>query len=94
MSTAPLVDIFIPCFVDQLYPHTALNMVKVLEAVGCRVSYNASQTCCGQPAYNAGYKAESRDIAQKFLTDFAAPAGAARYVVSPVASCVGRVRNA
>ncbi|NML64204.1 (Fe-S)-binding protein [Hymenobacter sp. RP-2-7] len=93
---SPQVDIFIPCFVDQLYPHTALHMVKVLEKVGCQVHYNPAQTCCGQPAYNAGYKAESRDIAAKFLTDFAAPADprASRYVVSPSASCVGMVRNA
>ncbi len=96
-ETAPQVDIFIPCFVDQLYPHTALNMVKVLEKVGCQVHYNPAQTCCGQPAYNAGYRAESRDIAEKFLTDFAAPpapTGTPRYVVSPSASCVGMVRNA
>jgi L-lactate dehydrogenase complex protein LldE len=95
-AIAPQVDIFIPCFVDQLYPHTALNMVKVLEKVGCQVHYNPAQTCCGQPAYNAGYKAESRNIAEKFLTDFAAPlasAPAPRYVVSPSASCVGMVRN-
>jgi len=96
MPTAPQVDIFIPCFVDQLYPHTALNMVKVLKKVGCQVHYNPAQTCCGQPAYNAGYKAQGRDIAEKFLTDFAAPTGprAPRYVVSPSASCVGMVRNA
>ena len=95
MSQAtPVVDIFIPCFVDQLYPHTALNMVRVLEKVGCQVHYNPAQTCCGQPAYNAGYKAESRDIARKFLDDFPAPAAAPRYVVSPSASCVGMVRNA
>ncbi|MGI4737887.1 MAG: (Fe-S)-binding protein [Janthinobacterium lividum] len=92
----PQVDIFIPCFVDQLYPHTALNMVKVLEKAGCQVHYNPAQTCCGQPAYNAGYKEESRDIAAKFLIDFPTPStGAkARYVVSPSASCVGMVRNA
>ncbi|MEJ7667042.1 MAG: (Fe-S)-binding protein [Hymenobacter sp.] len=78
---------------DQLYPHTALNMVRVLEKVGCQVHYNPAQTCCGQPAYNAGYKAESRDIARKFLDDFPTPA-APRYVVSPSASCVGMVRNA
>ena len=92
----PQVDIFIPCFVDQLYPHTALNMVKVLEKVGCQVHYNPAQTCCGQPAYNAGYKNDSQLIAEKFLTDFAAPPAAEaapRYVVSPSASCVGMVRN-
>ena len=88
------VDIFIPCFVDQLYPTTALNMVKVLERVGVKVNYNPAQTCCGQPAYNAGYLPQSRAVAEKFLQDFAAPAGPeSRYVVSPSASCVGMVRN-
>ncbi|MFD2720246.1 (Fe-S)-binding protein [Hymenobacter monticola] len=91
----PIVDIFIPCFVDQLYPTTALNMVKVLEKVGVAVNYNPAQTCCGQPAYNAGYHDQSRAVAEKFLADFAAPPAAAgpRYVVSPSASCVGMVRN-
>ena len=92
----PEVDIFIPCFVDQLYPATALNMVKVLERVGIKVNYNPAQTCCGQPAYNAGYAPQARAVAEKFLRDFAAPSapGAApRYVVSPSASCVGMVRN-
>ena len=88
------IDIFIPCFVDQLYPATALNMVKVLERMGVSVHYNPDQTCCGQPAYNAGYLPQSRDVAVKFLRDFAAPAtGGPRYVVSPSASCVGMVRN-
>ena len=91
---AIIADIFIPCFVDQLYPATAMNMVKVLERVGVTVNYNPAQTCCGQPAYNAGYKRESRTVAEKFLTDFAAPvAEATRYIVSPSASCVGMVRN-
>ena len=91
-SAGPQVAIFVPCFVDQLYPRTALNMVRVLEKVGCRVHYNPAQTCCGQPAYNAGYAAESRQVAAKFLADFAGPD--AQYVVSPSASCVGMVRNA
>ncbi|GAA4387030.1 (Fe-S)-binding protein [Hymenobacter koreensis] len=88
---AALVDLFIPCFVDQLFPTTAMNMVKVLESVGCQVNYNPNQTCCGQPAYNAGYRQESQCVAEKFLTDFAGPAE--RYVVAPSASCVGMVRN-
>ena len=91
---ATIVDIFIPCFVDQLYPATALNMVKVLERVGVQVNYNPAQTCCGQPAYNAGYHPAARAVAGKFLADFAAPAtDAHRYIVSPSASCVGMVRN-
>ena len=88
------VDIFIPCFVDQLYPATAMHMVRVLERVGVKVNYNPNQTCCGQPAYNAGYVDQSRAVADKFITDFAAPAtDAKRYIVSPSASCVGMVRN-
>jgi L-lactate dehydrogenase complex protein LldE len=83
------VQLFIPCFVDQLYPATAFNMVKVLEKAGCTVSYNTNQTCCGQPAFNAGFIDESRAVAAKFLKDF----DTADYVVAPSASCVGFVRN-
>ena len=54
------VQLFIPCFVDQLYPDTAFNMIKVLEKTGCTVTYNTSQTCCGQPAFNAGFWDEAK----------------------------------
>ena len=83
------VQIFIPCFIDQLYPETAFNMVKVLRKAGCEVSYNKNQTCCGQPAFNAGYWEESKAVCSKFLQDFEG----ADYVVSPSASCIGFVRN-
>ena len=64
------VQIFIPCFVDQLYPSVGFNMVKVLEKTGCTVSYNTNQTCCGQPAFNAGFWGEAKDVCKKFLKDF------------------------
>ncbi len=83
------VQIFIPCFIDQLYPQTAFNMVKVLRKAGCEVSYNKNQTCCGQPAFNAGYWEESKAVCTKFLQDFEG----ADFVVSPSASCIGFVRN-
>ncbi len=83
------VDIFIPCFVDQLYPETAFNMVKVLEKAGCDVVYNKNQTCCGQPAFNAGFWEESKVVCAKFLKDFKDT----DYIVAPSASCVGFVRN-
>lgn len=83
------VQIFIPCFVDQLYPQTAFNMVKVLEKLGCEVEYNSNQTCCGQPAYNAGFRAEAKEVCTKFVNDFAG----SDYIVSPSASCTGFVRN-
>lgn len=83
------VQIFIPCFVDQLFPDTAFNMVKVLEKAGCTVSYNPEQTCCGQPAFNAGFWDEAKSVCTKFLKDFRG----ADYIVAPSASCVGFVRN-
>ena len=83
------VQLFIPCFVDQLYPQTAFHMVKVLEKAGCKVSYNTNQTCCGQPAFNAGFCDEARAVATKFLNDFES----VDYIVAPSASCVGFIRN-
>jgi L-lactate dehydrogenase complex protein LldE len=83
------VQLFIPCFVDQLYPQTGFSMVKVLEKTGCFVSYNSSQTCCGQPAFNAGFWDDAKAVCSKFLKDFEG----VDYVVAPSASCVGFVRN-
>lgn len=83
------VQIFIPCFVDQLFPDTAFNMIKVLEKAGCTVSYNTGQTCCGQPAFNAGFWDESKSVCTKFMKDFQGT----DYIVSPSASCTGFVRN-
>lgn len=83
------VQLFIPCFVDQLYPHTGMNMVRVLEKLGCVVTYNTKQTCCGQPAYNAGYHNEAKTVGSKFLHDFHDNT----YTVSPSGSCTGYIRN-
>lgn len=84
-----IVQLFIPCFVDQLYPQSAFNMVSVLEKAGCEVLYNPKQTCCGQPAFNAGFWDDAKDVCKKFLKDFSG----AEYIVAPSASCVGFVRN-
>lgn len=84
-----LVDIFIPCFVDQLFPEAAFNMIKVLEKAGCTVNYNPAQTCCGQPAFNAGFWDQCKDVANKFINDFPNE----RYIVTPSASCAGMVKN-
>ncbi len=83
------VQIFIPCFVDQLYPDTAFNMIKVLEKAGCTVSYNPSQTCCGQPAFNAGFWDEAKSVCTKFIKDFSGN----DIIVTPSTSCAGFVRN-
>ncbi|HZI00254.1 MAG TPA: (Fe-S)-binding protein, partial [Flavisolibacter sp.] len=76
------VQLFVPCFVDQLFPDTAFNMIKVLEKAGCSVSYNPSQTCCGQPAFNAGFWDEARTVCAKFLKDF----NPDQFIVAPSAS--------
>ena len=83
------VDIFIPCFIDQVYPETGFNMVKILEKLGVEVHYNTNQTCCGQMAFNSGFWDEAKAVGEKFIKDF--PNN--RYVVGPSASCVGFVRN-
>jgi len=83
------VQLFIPCFVDQIFPQTAFNMVKVLEKACCDVQYNTNQTCCGQPAFNAGFWDDAKKVATKFINDF----DGTDYIVAPSASCVGFVRN-
>lgn len=82
------VDLFIPCFIDQLRPETALNMVKVLEKAGCQVNYNTEQTCCGQAAFNAGFWDEAREVGEKLLREVSN-----NHLVCPGASCVGMIRN-
>ncbi len=84
-----IVDIFIPCFIDQIYPDTASNMVKILERLGCGVNYNPEQTCCGQPAFNAGYRDECKEVGEKFIREFQND----RYIITPSASCSGFVKN-
>lgn len=83
------IELFIPCFIDQLFPQTAFNTAKVLEKAGCTVEYNPNQTCCGQPAFNAGFWDEAKETGSKFLNDFSED----HYIVSPSASCTGMVKN-
>jgi len=64
-------------------------MVRVLEKAGCSVTYNSKQTCCGQPAFNAGFWEESKSVCQKFIKDFQGTDP----IVTPSASCAGFVKN-
>ena len=83
------VGLFIPCFVDQLYPQVGLDTVRVLRRAGYEVSYPEEQTCCGQPAFNTGYWNEAIPLAQRFLEIFQ------RFeaVVCPSGSCATMVRK-
>ena len=82
-------SIFIPCFIDQLYPQTGMNMVKVLRKAGVEIDYPREQTCCGQPAYNAGYKSQAKEVCAKFINDFSGKDP----IVVPSASCAGFIKN-
>ncbi|MBN1250614.1 MAG: (Fe-S)-binding protein [Bacteroidales bacterium] len=83
------IDLFIPCFIDQFYPETGHNVVKILKKLGLEINYNSNQTCCGQPSFNSGYWKETLPIAKKFIKDFPND----RPIVSPSASCTGFVKN-
>lgn len=83
------VSLFIPCLVDQLYPEIGLHMANVLRRAGMQVEYDQRQTCCGQPAFNTGYRDEARRVAEHFLEVFARKEA----IVAPSGSCVAMVRN-
>lgn len=83
------VDLFIPCFIDQIYPNSAFNLIKILKKINIDINYNPKQTCCGQPSFNSGYWKETKKVATKFLNDFTND----RAIVSLSASCSGFVKN-
>lgn len=83
------VTLFIPCLVDQVYPEIGMDMVKILRHFGFVVKYNPEQTCCGQPAFNAGYHDEARKVAANFLHVFEG----ADAIVAPSGSCTAMVRK-
>ena len=83
------VDIFIPCFIDQIYPQTGFNMIKILEKFDVDVYYNENQTCCGQISFNSGFWDDAKAIGEKFILEF----NHNRPLVVPSASCAGFVRN-
>lgn len=83
------VALFVPCYVDQLYPQVALATVRVLERLGVEVVFPEEQTCCGQPMANAGFAAEAAPLARRFLEVF----GGFDHVVCPSGSCTSMVRN-
>ena len=85
----PDVALFVTCVVDTLFPDVGMSMVQVLERAGCRVQFPADQTCCGQPAFNSGYRDEARQVARHFLRVFRD----AEYVVSPSGSCTSMVSH-
>ena len=82
------VGLFVTCLVDLFRPTVGFAAVKLLEQAGCTVEVPRAQTCCGQPAYNSGDRADTRAIAARVIAAF----DPYDYVVAPSGSCAGMIR--
>jgi len=87
---ADTVQLFITCLIDTFYPRIGQAMVEVLNRSGVAVEFPADQTCCGQPAFNAGLRAQARPLAEHTLRVFEKTAGP---VIIPSGSCTAMVRQ-
>src|SRR5205807_2433966 len=82
------VALLVTCLVDLFRPSVGFAAVKLLEEAGCAVEVPRAQTCCGQPAYNSGDRADAKAIARQVIAAFAGY----DYVVAPSGSCAGMVK--
>lgn len=83
------VGLFIPCYINAIYPGVGVASYKLLKSLGVDVDYPVDQTCCGQPMANAGFENESANLARKFDEKFKGY----DYIVGPSSSCVAFVRD-
>ncbi len=88
MDKPEAVYFFGTCVIDLLFPQAGLSAMRLLRREGIRVVYPQDQTCCGQPAYNSGYRREAREVARAQLDLFESDLP----VVVPSASCGGMFR--
>lgn len=85
------VALFATCLVDQLCPQVGVSTVEVLRRLGCEVVFDERQTCCGQPAFNTGYRKEAKKFARRFIEIFEETD--AKAIVSPSGSCTAMVKH-
>jgi L-lactate dehydrogenase complex protein LldE len=85
----PRASIFVTCIVDQLFPQVGMAVVEVLERIGWQADFPERQTCCGQPAFNTGYRDEARTVARHFLEVFRD----AEYIIVPSGSCASMIAH-
>jgi len=83
------VGLFIPCYVNQLYPNAAIATLQLLQKLGVDVVYPAKQTCCGQPMANSGFEHLSQGCDELFVENFSG----FDYIVAPSASCVLHIKD-
>jgi len=86
----PTIQLFITCLLDTFYPGVGQAVVNVLRRAGARVDFQPGQTCCGQPAFNAGLREQARPMAQHTIRTFEAAPGP---VVVPSGSCAAMLRH-
>ena len=89
MSETKTVTLFIQCLVDGIYPQVGEAMVNIFRRLGVDLDCPIRQTCCGQPAFNGGYRREARVAAKRFIEIFET----AEAIVCPSGSCVTMVRH-
>ena len=87
---AETVQLFVTCLVDSFFPRIGASIVRVLNRSGVRVEFPAAQTCCGQPAFNAGLRSEALPLARHTIRAFEKSAGA---VIVPSGSCAAMLRH-
>ena len=85
----PLAGLFVTCLVDVVRPSIGFAAAKLIEAAGCEVTVPGGQTCCGQPAYNSGDRADARALARQTVIAFRG----CDYVVAPSGSCAGMLKK-
>jgi L-lactate dehydrogenase complex protein LldE len=85
----PRVALFVTCLVDLYRPSVGFAAIRLLEQAGCLVEVPPAQTCCGQPAFNAGDRATARDLARGLIDAFAGY----DHVVAPSGSCTGMLAH-
>ena len=83
------VGLFIPCYINQLYPQVGIATVEVLEKLNVEIVYPTGQTCCGQPMANSGYENESVGACNNFVQNFKE----FDYIVTPSGSCAYHVKK-
>ena len=84
-KSAMKVGLFVTCLVDQMWSSIGTSSVEVLRRAGCTVEFDERQTCCGQPAFNTGYRVEARRVAERFIE--LCEDSKAEAIVSPSGSC-------
>ncbi len=88
-ATGPVkASLFVTCIVDQFYPEVGESTVRLLRRLGVEVDFPPGQTCCGQPAFNAGFWKDAQRVARRSLRAFQD----SQYIVVPSGSCASMVR--